>query len=267
MESGTLLGFLIAVPPTIPAPSSLRIMDVHHAADPAQARHVYRTLYEAIAGRLVRLGVFSHRILVLTSPPTAFMAFFEMGFGVDQVKGVRPITPELRPSSRCVVEPATLEDVDDLVELWVELTTFHSRSPILLPALPVDRAAASGELRAAIQAKDCAVLIARKAGHIVGMMEAHPDRRYVGTATIGLNIVTETARSGGIGTAMLDELLRWAAATGFQQCAVGWASANLISDAFYRGHGFVPIRYELAREVDQRISWANEGLDRRAWRR
>ena len=43
-----------------------------------------------------------------------------------------------------------------------------------------------------------------------------------------------------MGTALLSGVLSWAAGHGFGTCGVEWSSANLVSDAFWRGHGFTP---------------------------
>ena len=91
--------------------------------------------------------------------------------------------------------------------------------------------------------------------------QAQPDRFYVNTVTIGMNIVTESARSAGVGTTMLNALCGWASDLGFEHCAVGWDPANLLSDAFYRSKGFTPARYELSRNIDARVAWANQALD------
>jgi hypothetical protein len=60
---------------------------------------------------------------------------------------------------------------------------------------------------------------------------------------------------------MLNALCATAATSGAQHCAVGWDSANPLSDPFYRARGFTPARYELRRIIDARIAWANDNLD------
>jgi predicted GNAT superfamily acetyltransferase len=264
LEGNRVFGFLIARVPNSPGTGGLRIPDIHHAADRDRARSVYRALYEAIAGRLVRLGLFSHRVLVLAEPTVPVTTFFEMGFGVDQIKGVRPIGAEPPSATECLVEPASEDDLDDLVSLWIELVKFHSRPPILDPALP-SVSGIRAEARDEILDQSRLMLVAHESGRAVGMIEAHPDSRYTSTVTIGLNVVTETARSRGVGTAMLEALLRRASAAGYEYCAVSWASANLVSDAFYRSRGFRPLRYEIVRNLDQRIAWADENLDHDAF--
>ncbi|MFE6305410.1 hypothetical protein [Nocardiopsis sp. NPDC057823] len=56
----------------------------------------------------------------------------------------------------------------------------------------------------------------------------------------------------GVGTALLSEVLARAAARGMRACDAEWASANLVSDAFWREHRFAPVRCTLTRHLDTR---------------
>ena len=262
VDGGRVAGFVMSPLPDPLRPARIRISDLHHAAVPDAARPAYRDLYGWLSAHLVRHGCFDHRFLVLARPPETMAAFFELGFGIDQVKGVLPIG-SARPNS--AAEPATAEDEDELVGLWIELAQFHARPPILDPArlhLPSMRT----DLRSAIADENRAVLVVRRAGRVVGMTEAHPDSRYPHTICIGLNVVTETERARGIGSALLDGIAAWARERGAGFLSVSWASANPVSDAFYRARGFAPVRYELARRIDTRISWADAERDLSAYR-
>ncbi len=260
MEGNELVGFLIVPLPSGPGPARITILDTQHGASQPYVRDAYRALYEAAAAELVNLGCFWHKIRVLTEPPESVDSFVEMGFGIDQIKGSRPISPTLSSGQIRSIEEAVRDDVNDLARLWVELATYHARSPILNPAL-VDLPAIRNDLVATIEDEGRKIFVARQNGNAVGMIEAHPDAHYQDTVTIGLNIVTGAVRSQGIGTTLLEAVMRWSGSAGYQHCAVSWASPNLVSDAFYRAHGFVPIRYELARQIDPRVSWANESLN------
>jgi GNAT superfamily N-acetyltransferase len=104
-------------------------------------------------------------------------------------------------------------------------------------------------------------LVAQERGRVIGMMQAGPDRRYRDTATIGLAGVLPAARSRGVGRALLSGVVEWAQARGFRACAVEWSSPNLISDRFWRRHGFDPVHYQLTRRIDPRVAWANPHFD------
>jgi GNAT superfamily N-acetyltransferase len=250
--------------PDVRGPERVRIPDTHHAADPPRSRLAYRALYREAAAVLVGFGRFDQRILVLSEPPGLVPVFAELGFGIDQIKGVRPVSDELPSYQPSLVEPARPEEIEDLLGLWIELVAFHARPPMLDPAL-VSVAAVRSDLKEILADAHRVLLVARESGRAVGMIEAHPDSRYQETLTIGLNVVTESARSAGVGTAMLDAVLRWGKDQGYRHCAVGWASANPVSDAFYRSRGFVPVRAELVRRIDPRVAWANERVDYAAY--
>jgi ribosomal protein S18 acetylase RimI-like enzyme len=263
LEDSVVVGFMIAPLPTVPGTGGgSRITVMHHAASPPVARDAYRRMYEQIAGALVAAGCFEHSILVSSSQPTVLEALFELEFGINQIKGTRTLSGNVEPHPSETIRTAHSDDLDRLVDLWIELAKFHSRSPMLAPAL-VDVPRARATLAQHITAADDVLLVAYDGDAIVGMIQAQPDRLYVAATTIGLNLVTEDARSAGVGTTMLNALCASAASAGADYCAVGWDSANLVSDAFYRARGFRPVRYELHRSIDPRVAWANDDLDYR----
>jgi len=261
LDGRSLAGYMIVPLPATPGPDTARWNECHHAAEPATARNAYRQMYAAVAPTLTSAGCFNHSVAVLPAEATV-NAFFELGFGVDQIKGARRLLAETAPAEVASVRPAEVDDLDELVALSIELFMFHSRPPILRPAL-LGGFEPRADLQRNIESDASAVLVAHDDERLVGMMQAEADARYARAVTIGMNIVAEHARSGGIGSAMLRALTVWALEREFEHCTVGWSSANLVSDAFYRSRGFKPIRYRLARRVDPRIAWANERLDYR----
>jgi GNAT superfamily N-acetyltransferase len=260
LGDAALVGFMIAPLPKVPGAGASRMKIVHHAALPPVARDAYRRMYEQIAGDLVAAGCFQHSILVPTEQQAAVTALFELRFGIDQIKGAQIVASGDAAMNAETIRPAGLEDLDRLLELSIELAQFHARPPMLTPAL-LDVPSIRPVLTDHLKAERDVVLVACQGDAVVGMIQAQPDSQYANTATIGLNIVTKHARSAGVGTTMLHALFAWAADAGFERCAVGWDSANLLSDAFYRSRGFTPLRYELQRSIDPRVAWANENLD------
>lgn len=260
LNDDRVVGFLIAPLSSVPGAGGSRMKVVHHAASPPGARDAYRRMYEQIAGALVAVGCFDHSVLVPTDQQSVLETLFELQFGIDQIKGTRTLRgmANARPSG--AIRLADTDDIERLVELWIELSQFHSRSPMLAPAL-VDVPRARATLAYHIAAEDNIVLVACDGDDIVGMIQAQPDGLWTATTTIGMNVVTEHARSAGVGTTMLNALCASAARSGAEHCAVGWDSANPLSDPFYRARGFTPVRYELRRIIDARAAWANDNLD------
>jgi GNAT superfamily N-acetyltransferase len=261
-DGSSIVGYMVAPLPAVPGPTVARLGPAHHAVRPASARPAYRRMYEVLAGKLVAAGLTYHSLPVPAAVLSAVEACFELGFGVDQIRGAVPLR-DLQPSAAAEakdVRTATAGDLDGLLQLAVELTKFHARAPMFQPAL-LDVRQIRQDLIRAIGDDSATVLVVADEGRPVAMMSAQPDSAYAHSLVIGMNVVTESARSAGLGKAMLSKLLGWAKDRAYQYCTVGWASSNPISDAFYRSHGFTPIRYRLHRRIDPAIAWANETLD------
>jgi GNAT superfamily N-acetyltransferase len=253
VRDGVLVGFLTSTVMPAPGRNVAAISQQQHAASNAP-RDVYRAMYTALSADLVTRGCLTHLVRVPVADPEVVRTWFELGFGVDQIKGVRPVAPRQPVTYRVAdVSPAEPGDVDALSDLRVELQEFHEGAPMFQHAV-ADRAAIRRDLESTLADTRSGVWVARDGERVVGMMEVGPDGRYTGVATIGVAITTQIARGRGIGTQILDRVLAWAHERAYTRCAVGWTSANPVSDAFWRGHGFRPLRYRLARELDDRVA-------------
>jgi hypothetical protein len=122
LDAASLAGFMIAPLPNVPGPGSSRMTITHHAAEPAAARAAYRRMYEHIAADLVAAGCFRPSIVASLDQHSAVTALFELGFGIDQIKGVRHLTTHVAPpASTDLIRGATLDDLDGLIDLSIEL--------------------------------------------------------------------------------------------------------------------------------------------------
>ena len=262
MQGSTLAGFFIAPFPSMPGPTSSRLGMAHHAAKASESRSAYRALYQAAAGDLVAAGITYHSLPVLADHANAVEAFFELEFGIDQIDGLLRLPSDQSTAPvPAGVRDATDVDVDAVVDLAIELQRFHSRSPMFQAALGFDVTGIRRGVETALRVDRSVVVVIEDDDRVVGMAQAGPAGAYLDTVDIGMNVITDGARSQGLGTAMLRHLLKWAASVRYRYCAVGWTSSNLLSDAFYRSRGFTPVRFRLHRRIDPRISWANDALD------
>lgn len=252
-RDGKLVGFMAAALPKTPGEPVAKIRAEQHCAIPDGRRDIYRALYGALSGQLVAADAFHHMITVATAHTGAITDFFQLGFGIDQIRGRRRPSRHERPRG---IRPARPEDIPGLVDLAAEVTRFHSEPPMLGPAL-VDLGMIRDNYHAALEHERELLLVAEHDGRLAGLMQAGPDPRYRNTATIGLAGVTATVRSRGLGCALVAGVLDWAADRDFATCNVEWTSANPISDPFWRGHGFDPVQYKLIRRIDTRIAGAD----------
>lgn len=232
-----------------------------HAATGDDARMTYRRMYRALSARLVAVGCFEHAVTVAADRPETLNTFVELGFGFDQIKGLRPLTRPARTSG-VFLRTATPADLPRMVELTWELQQFHAAAPMHRPAL-LDMRALREDLSAAVTDDTRLALLAEHDGSPAGLLIADPDKRIPATATIGIAVVAAAVRGRSLGTALLSGAVDWAIERGYRNVGAGWTSANLVSDAFWRGHGFIPAQYTLTRRVDPRVAWADERLDYR----
>lgn len=265
VDGSDVLGFMVVPLPGWPGTTTARLGMTHHAARPDEARLIYRRLYEAAAAVVVKLGLTYHSLPVHVEHGVAVGTFFELEFGVDQIDGILPIPEHADQATSGDVRPAEPADVDSIVELAIELAKYHARSPMFQVAL-LDVPSIRQGVENSLSEPRSAVVVAESGGQVVAMAQAEPDRAYHDAFDIGMNVVTATARGSGLGTAMLDHLVRWGSEIGYRYCTVGWTSSNLASDAFYRSRGFSPTRYRLHRRIDTRVAWANEHFDYTAFR-
>lgn len=260
-DDGALLGFLAATLRDVTGASAARTRIHQHAALGGDTRETYRRLYRALSERLAAIGCFGHTVTVTADRPEVLNSFVELGFGFDQIKGLRSVTPPDGVAD-VALRAAVAADLPRIIELTWELTRFHAEAPMLRPAL-ADLRALRDNLSAGITDENRLVLVAEHDGGVAGLMVVDPDGPVPAAAWIGVAVVTAAVRRRALGTALLSGAAAWAAARGFQRLCVGWTSANLVSDAFWRGHGFVPVLYDLTRRIDPRVAWADARLDHR----
>ncbi|MFF1920942.1 GNAT family N-acetyltransferase [Streptomyces sp. NPDC058221] len=262
LSDGTPIGFMAATVGKLPGDQLGRVRLPHHAAAANGVRPTYRRLYQALSQDLVDIGCFEHTVVVAAGHHDTVACLVELGFGIDQIKGFRPLIPPHRPAPQVQLRQARPGDLAELVLLTLELQRFHAAAPMLRPAL-IDPLAVKDDLHAAIMNERRLVLVAEVDGRPAGVMVADPDNRSPEAATIGIAVVTAAARAEGIGTALLSGVMDWAAGHGFSTCGTEWTSPNLLSDTFWRGHGFTPARYTLTRRIDPRVAWADSQLNYR----
>ncbi|WP_194915787.1 GNAT family N-acetyltransferase [Catenulispora rubra] len=258
-DDGALLGFLAATVGGSPGSFVAKVRLHQHAACGDDARMTYRHMYRALSEQLVEIGCFEHTVAVAVDRPEVVNAFVELSFGFDQIKGLRSMTPpddaraqRVHAAGDVVLRAAVPGDLARIVDLTWELQQFHAEAPMLRPAV-VDMKALRGDLSAGIADENRLVLLAEHEARVAGLMVVDPDGHIPAAATIGIAVVTAAVRGRALGTALLSGAADWAATRGFRRLCAGWTSANLVSDAFWRGHGFVPVRYTLTRRIDPRV--------------
>lgn len=248
--SGRLLGFMAA---RLPGGRRARVRLDQHATVRGERGHRVRcALYAALSHHLVSAGVLVHEVNVLARDKDAVASLARLGFGIDQVRGFRPVAPAAWDHR---VRRAVPADLPRLVELAEEVQEFHAGPPMWRPPEPGVSEMVEQGYRRAIEGGHAGIHLLVVAelpdGRVGGMMQAAPDGHFTGAVTIGLAGVTQRFRSTGVGTALLAAVTDWSAGLGFARCGAEWTSVNPVSDHFWRSRGLVPEAYRMSRVIDR----------------
>lgn len=144
------------------------------------------------------------------------------------------------------VRPAVARDLDRVAALWTAITHHHaSLDPMF--RMRADADVALSELLRTIQRDpDSAIYVFDRDGDLPGMCIVRLDRsppimEEVERAEITDLGVREDERRRGIAGRLVDEALRWVAASGVSRVEVQVARGNAEGQAFWAARGFGPI--------------------------
>lgn len=264
------VGFLIMAPlifkPTdmVAAFMPERPAQIHgsHAARPDVAYDAYREMYAVLADEFVRRGYFDHMVYVQAEDAAAHDAFVSLSFGRALVAAIRNVDPVPEVETRVELREAGIEDLGVVMGLGEELMEHHARSPIFWPHIREAFGALQEHQRAHFEDPTTAHIVAYDGRRAIGMNSFVPpdwiDRVLRPDRTVYLyqGVVSELARGGGIGRAILARGVEWARQRGYEHIALHYASPNISGARFWQSQGFEAMEYRLTRHIDERIAWA-----------
>ena len=225
-------------------------------------------LYAALAREWVAQGLIGHYITIPARPDMG-ESWANLGFGRFLALGVRPTEPASMPPSlhpALDVRRATRDDEERLQEAMSAFFRSFADPPIFVPFLPETAADRRRFVVEHLADPACPVWLAcTRDRQIIGFqlfveptspqwdqsaLETPPRALYLHIA------YTETsARSTGVGAALLAQTMAWAHEAGYETCLAHWVTASRAA-AFWRRQDFRPISYWLCRTVDARATWA-----------
>jgi RimJ/RimL family protein N-acetyltransferase len=130
------------------------------------------------------------------------------------------------------VRPASVEDIDGLLDLLEEVA---SEGRWIAAETPIDREARGRGLRRRVEDDDADVLVAEVAGTSAGYLGIDNVR---GLLEIGM-LVSPRYRRRGVGTSLMNELLRWARAHDAHKITLQLWPHNEAARALYVRFGFI----------------------------
>lgn len=148
------------------------------------------------------------------------------------------------------VEPATTEDLDALLDLWVALVEDQRRHGTHLLG-EANRPVARDVLGRYVAAGD--LLVAREGGSVLGFVMVHVEtglyRQDVTRGVIDNVYVRPAERDRGVGAALMDAAERHLAADGASRVSLSVLADNDAARRLYERRGYEPHRYTLEKPV------------------
>jgi GNAT superfamily N-acetyltransferase len=227
----------------------------------------YRELYAVAAERWVERGCLDHYVVVPVVDDVAAV-WFGLGFGLEQVHGIRSLATEIphRQRGGASIKRATVEDLPRLLPLIEAIARYQSGSPVFGINVAAGEDFEEGH-RELLERADCHYWLAsiedRPAGFAV-FVPIDADDQFFPTATIELHVaaVADDMRGTGIGGALTSAGFKGAREAGFEYCVTDWRSTNLLSSRMWTRWGFRPWAYRLHRTIDRRLGPRGERTDR-----
>ena len=240
-------------------PRSALVAHGGHALHGGSEQQALRELYAAVADRLVSRGRLIHHA-ELPADDTVAAAWFRLGFGLEQIRGVIPVKGsgrQPRGVEGLTIRRAGPADLAPIGRMAAD-SAAHRRGSAMFQPLPqsvlTDQrtryADALGDPR-------CGAWLAMRRGEEAGMMIITPARTGPftpeDTAELAEAYVEPTARGEGVSRVLLATALAWAYGRGYRQLTASWPTASVLAAGHWPALGFSPVTYRLCRVVDPRV--------------
>ncbi len=251
LSGGRVVGYLLGIPRMGGAwGPGLWVDGAGYAAEEPET---IRDLYGGAAQRWVDEGRTAHYAIVPASGPDAD-AWFRLGFGHQQVHGVRAASPEPVIGIRAPRE----EDLPALAAIDLALPEHQSRAPVFSARTPPSYEDSIGEWRETFADPAYVTFVAERDSTVVGAAVAAPATesshhsglaRPDNAAYFVFASVLPQARGLGIGGALGRAVIAWAAQTGYRSVVTDWRATNLLSSRAWPALGYRPSFFRLHRLI------------------
>jgi GNAT superfamily N-acetyltransferase len=212
----------------------------HAANDP----ELLRGVWGHAATSWVEQGLKAHYVLVPATDPDLLDAWFRLGFGAQQGHGLIEIPEREWPEN---VREATMEDIEQLVEIGPFLSQHQGQSPVFSSVPEQTPEDVRADVLDDFATEGVANLVYEVDGRIVGnffvcpleLSSAHSGlARPPGAAFLGFAITVPEGRGTGAGTALTDASFAWARERGYETMVTDWRETNLLASRFWPRRGF-----------------------------
>jgi ribosomal protein S18 acetylase RimI-like enzyme len=216
-----------------------------HAAEVAED---VRDAYAAASARWVEEGRTRQYVLVPASDAALVDAWFRLSFGQQQGHGIQePADAEHAVPVGFEIRSPDLADVEQLIELDLALPRHQQLAPVFGDSRIPTREDARAEWESTLAADDEHILIGYRDGRPVAcwsMADFGHSRHNEGVMRMGraaylaFAVTLPEARGSGIGVALTDASLAWAAREGYPAVVTDWRVTNLLASRFWPARRF-----------------------------
>jgi ribosomal protein S18 acetylase RimI-like enzyme len=257
LRDGRVVGYLIGTPREPKTwGENVWVELAGHAVDEPED---LRDLYADAAARWVEGGRTRHYALVPAGEAALVDAWFRLGFGQQHAHALQEVAPRdvALPPGIEIREPGE-EEIEQLIEVHLALPAHQSRSPVFSTIGQPPRDELREEWASTLAGDEEHVLAAYLDGKPVAVwsvsaLEVSSQHRGLGrperAAFLGFASTLPDFRGSGLGLALTDASLAWAAEQGYGVMVTDWRVTNLLSSRFWEKRGFRPIFLRLYRSI------------------
>jgi ribosomal protein S18 acetylase RimI-like enzyme len=233
---------------------------VDYAGQSFQEAEDARDTYAVAASAWFDQGLTRHYVQVPASEPALVDAWFRLSFGQMQADGVREVPADTQV---CVpdgfgIRPPSADDVEAMLEVDLALPRHHRTAPVFTARpLPTEDDLRAEWAKTLAEGKEtlfvgyrgerpvaCWSLVPAADAHDFRGLHAPDDACYLGFAA-----TIPDLRGSGIGVALTDASLAWAASAGYKAMGTDWRVTNLLASRFWPRRGFRTTFLRLYRHI------------------
>ena len=258
VRGGRLAGFLVAYQfPDFRGKQSVYAPEWANGAELDDSRRIYEALYTQLSAQWVEEGYCTHLLSIMANDEDGIEGWRWLGFGLLAADGVRDLKPVQDRTAGVALRRAGPDDTQQVTDLIEALRQHMAASPTFLHQEDSVEIEENAEYLADPAHAIWVAYQGTEAVACMGQGPANPKASDLisdaGTTSIVSAYTRRSARSTGIATALLNQVLAWARAEGYERCAVDWEPMNVLATRFWTRH-FQPVSYALVRHVDERFA-------------
>jgi len=254
VRGGRLAGFLVAYQfPDFRGKRSVYSPEWANGAEMDDSRRIYEALYAGLSAQWVDAGYCTHLLSIAANDQDGIEGWRWLGFGLLSADGVRELKPVQDRTAGVDLRRAGPGDIQQVTTLMGELRQHLAAAPTFLHQDETDEVEVDEEWLADPAHVMWLAYHGTEAVACMGQGPANPEAsgliRDSGTTSIVSAYTRGSSRGKGIATALLNQVLVWARAEGYDRCAVDWEPMNVLATRFWTRY-FQPVSYALIRHVD-----------------